>query len=699
MNTIIFVSDLPKETTDNDLQIFFKNYGYKSSYLRVNKQSIVSAKVFLENEECCTKARHELNGEIFKPQNSQTGKPIRICKFEDKNNLKDKNNKQSLLVKNINENMTQKEFYNLFLKYGDIESAKIEYDENGNSKGYGYVYYNNEESAEEAKKNLNGKIINGKILNVVNLITTKQSIITGRNHSLFVINFPKNFTDEDLKNLFEKYGKVMQANVVRDYNGESKGYGYVTFFSNEIANKCLNDIKENEICFPSLPNLSVKFASKKEDREKNNYYQFNNQELVKLQFILMYSTNKIQNEVDLEKEIRLFIKIIMLSEFIPKDVQVDFNYYIGFVVFSRKDSEIFLKKYNEYCENVQPSFMVIPFENKEDDFIEENINNNNNNNMIPNDNDFIMHNNMPYNNNFHNNQDDLYNNAFNNNNNILLNNNQFPQNNMNVMMNNNNKPNNMPFNEDINNSQNFSQSSFRQNFQNFNPMNNSQTSLKNSMNNFNNSNNMNKPGNMIHPPLNNFYIPRGLTPQQYQMMMMNNKNMYQLLLQRQMMLLNNRNRFMNNNLMFNPNLPNQNNIFNYPFFNNNNMINNNNINNKNNNDFSMKSDIKHIEQRNLEKLNYSDLQKQFNDNPRQIYNSDMINQNEEIANELADSIYEIVEQKYPNDASKITGMIREMGIEKMNNLMSKIDDLNSLIDQAYEMLKNQDNKQNNNNGN
>ena len=163
-----------------------------------------------------------------------------------------------------------------------------------------------------------------------------------------------------------------------------------------------------------------------------------------------------------------------------------------------------------------------------------------------------------------------------------------------------------------------------------------------------------------------------------------------------MMLLNNRNRFMNNNLMFNPNLPNQNNIFNYPFFNNNNMINNNNINNKNNNDFSMKSDLKHIEQRNLEKLNYSDLQKQFNDNPRQIYNSDMINQNEEIANELADSIYEIVEQKYPNDASKITGMIREMGIEKMNNLMSKIDDLNSLIDQAYEMLKNQ---QNNNNGN
>ena len=59
---------------------------------------------------------------------------------------------------------------------------------------------------------------------------------------------------------------------------------------------------------------------------------------------------------------------------------------------------------------------------------------------------------------------------------------------------------------------------------------------------------------------------------------------------------------------------------------------------------------------------------------------------EELTNEIADSIYEIVYGKYPNDASKITGMIKEMGIEKMNMLLSKQEDLDDIIDRAHELI-------------
>ena len=44
--------------------------------------------------------------------------------------------------------MISKKFYNLFFKYNNFDIAKIEYDENGYWKGYSYVYYNNEESAD-----------------------------------------------------------------------------------------------------------------------------------------------------------------------------------------------------------------------------------------------------------------------------------------------------------------------------------------------------------------------------------------------------------------------------------------------------------------------------------------------------------------------------------------------------------------------
>ena len=99
-----------------------------------------------------------------------------------------------------------------------------------------------------------------------------------------------------------------------------------------------------------------------------------------------------------------------------------------------------------------------------------------------------------------------------------------------------------------------------------------------------------------------------------------------------------------------------------------------------------------IDQRNLQLLNPSQLQSQFKYPPNTVYNREMIDskENEEISNEIADSIYEIVYVKHPDEAAKITGMIKEMGIEKMNMLLSKKDDLLELIEKAYEMIKQDD---------
>ena len=252
-SNILFVADLPKEITYEDLSILFKDYHFQFASLNNSKITNIWAQVILENEEWANKARHELNGEILK------GKPIRICKFESKNSIsQEKNINQSLLIKNIDNKMTQKEFYNIFLKFGDIESGKIEYDENGISKGFGYIYYTNENDAEEAKKNLNGKEFYGKIINIVNLIPTKSIHSTqGKNLTLFVINFPLSFNDLDLKKLFEKYGNVKYASVVKDNEGKSKGIGFITFSNFEETSKCISNIKTNQISFIDLPPLWV----------------------------------------------------------------------------------------------------------------------------------------------------------------------------------------------------------------------------------------------------------------------------------------------------------------------------------------------------------------------------------------------------------------------------------------------------------
>jgi translation initiation factor 3 subunit G len=47
--------------------------------------------------------------------------------------------------------------------------------------------------------------------------------------------------EDDLRELFQTFGKVVRANVIKDRNtGESKGFGFVSFESRKDAEKALN---------------------------------------------------------------------------------------------------------------------------------------------------------------------------------------------------------------------------------------------------------------------------------------------------------------------------------------------------------------------------------------------------------------------------------------------------------------------------
>ena len=349
-SNVLYVADLPNETTNDDLQKMFQDYHFHFASLNNFKHNQVWAQVYLENKEWANKARQELNGYILKPMNGansmKEGKPVRICKYEGKGQNKQTNIKQSLLVKNIDNQMSQKEFYKIFLEYGDIVSGKIEYDENGESKGFGYIYYYTEESAENAKKNLNGKFYYSKALEIVNLIPgkkTKTNAIT-----LFVLNIPSTITEKELLPIFEKFGPVSNISV------NQRGFAYVSYMTFEGATNCLRQMKSEPISFPGMPNIVVKNASSKEEREANKNFMKSSEAFnyginnLNIQFNCLYYNENIKTDIDLDREIRLFIKVVMLSDFSPKDVLVDFELMSGLVQFEKfKDYNLFLKKYQE----------------------------------------------------------------------------------------------------------------------------------------------------------------------------------------------------------------------------------------------------------------------------------------------------------------------------------------------------------------
>ncbi|KAK7054806.1 Protein phosphatase PP2A regulatory subunit B [Paramarasmius palmivorus] len=70
----------------------------------------------------------------------------------------------NLYVKNLDPEMSQEEFENLFAQYGTITSAVVQVDEEGRSKGFGFVNFEIHEEAQKAVDALHDTEINGRKL-------------------------------------------------------------------------------------------------------------------------------------------------------------------------------------------------------------------------------------------------------------------------------------------------------------------------------------------------------------------------------------------------------------------------------------------------------------------------------------------------------------------------------------------------------
>jgi RNA recognition motif-containing protein len=72
-----------------------------------------------------------------------------------------------LYVGNLSFSTTETELNNVFSKFGIVDSVSIINDrETGRSKGFGFVEMNNDQEAQEAITDINGKELDGRNLKV-----------------------------------------------------------------------------------------------------------------------------------------------------------------------------------------------------------------------------------------------------------------------------------------------------------------------------------------------------------------------------------------------------------------------------------------------------------------------------------------------------------------------------------------------------
>ena len=165
-------------------------------------------------------------------------------------------NKTNLIVNYLPQQLSDKEFHDLFSKAGNLIASKIVRDKaTGYSYGFGFVDYETEQDAGHAIDLLNGYQLQHKHIKVS--YSRVGDNVKGAN--LYLRNLPKDINEADIERVFGPYGTIIQIRVLTNPQGIPKGIGFVLFSSREQAEAAMKDLDGTQPPGFSQP-LNIKFA-------------------------------------------------------------------------------------------------------------------------------------------------------------------------------------------------------------------------------------------------------------------------------------------------------------------------------------------------------------------------------------------------------------------------------------------------------
>nr|XP_043613621.1 polyadenylate-binding protein 7 [Erigeron canadensis] len=274
----VFVKNLNESMDNIQLQELFQKFGIILS-CKVSTSEDGKSKgygfVQFELEESSNAAIENLNG------TNVGGKQIYVAKFMKKSDrlLPNSDAKYTnLYIKNLDLDMTEDVLKEKFSVFGNIGSVVIVRDNNGASRGFGFVNFENPDDAKKATEIMNGLNLGEKVLYVGRAQKKSEreqmlrrqfeewrneQISKCQGSNVYVKNIEDNVTEGELKERFSQFGMITSAKLMVNEKGISKGFGFVCFSTPEEASKAVNTY--HGCMFHGKP-LYVAIAQRKEER-------------------------------------------------------------------------------------------------------------------------------------------------------------------------------------------------------------------------------------------------------------------------------------------------------------------------------------------------------------------------------------------------------------------------------------------------
>ncbi|WVR07548.1 polyadenylate-binding protein, cytoplasmic and nuclear [Kwoniella sp. DSM 27419] len=186
----------------------------------------------------------------------------------------------NVYIKNVEPEVTDAEFEELVKPFGATVSVALSRDDSGSNKGFGFVNYEDHESAKKAVDELNDKEFKGRKLfagraqsKLERESELKKSHEEKRMENeaksagvnLYVKNLDDEWDDDRLRAEFDSFGTITSCKVMKDESEASRGFGFVCFSSPDEATKAVSEMNGKMI---GTKPLYVALAQRKDVRRQ-----------------------------------------------------------------------------------------------------------------------------------------------------------------------------------------------------------------------------------------------------------------------------------------------------------------------------------------------------------------------------------------------------------------------------------------------
>jgi polyadenylate-binding protein len=351
----LYIGDLDPEIGESVLYDLFKDIGNVTSIRvcrdAISKVSLGYAYVNFHNTESADQALSSLNGYLL------NGRPCRIMWSRRDPSIR-KSGVGNIFIKNLDPTVDHANLYDIFSSFGNIHSCKLATNAAGVSRGFGFVHFHTQESADNAIKKMNNLKVNGKTIYVAPFISARDRQRKNPDDvytNVYIKNIDESVTQEEFQKHFEQFGQITSAKLMYTDQPVKTRFGFVNYMNHEEAVKCVESTLNTEFHGKSLyagraQSRAERLEELRKRREESaNKYQGQN----------LYIKN-IDDTVDEEKLRKAFAEFGTITSVKIMTNDKGASKGFGFVCYSkREEAQAALTKMNNQMLEHKPLYVAL----------------------------------------------------------------------------------------------------------------------------------------------------------------------------------------------------------------------------------------------------------------------------------------------------------------------------------------------------